>query len=68
MRRSSSDVYYDVENESLGWLAVSTTGTAVYATGNPARTSLVWVDREGKIEPLVKDQACIGRSACRRTG
>ena len=51
-----TDVYYDVENESLGWLAVSTTGTAVYATGNPARTSLVWVDREGKIEPLVKDQ------------
>ena len=51
-----TDVYYDVENESLGWLAVSTTGTAVYATGNPARTSLVWADREGKIEPLVKDQ------------
>jgi Tol biopolymer transport system component len=51
-----TDVYYDVENESLGWLAVSNTGTAVYATGNPARTSLVWADREGKIEPLVKDQ------------
>jgi Tol biopolymer transport system component len=52
-----SDVYYDVENETRGWLAVSTTGTAVYATGNPARTSLVWVDREGKIEPVIKDQA-----------
>jgi serine/threonine-protein kinase len=52
-----SDVYYDVENESRGWLAISTTGTAVYAPGNPARTSLVWADREGKIEPLVKDQA-----------
>ena len=51
-----TDVYYDVENETRGWLAVSTTGTAVYATGNPARTSLVWADREGKIEPLVKDQ------------
>ena len=51
-----TDVYYDVENESRGWLAVSTTGTAVYATGNPARTSLVWADREGKIEPLVEDQ------------
>ena len=51
-----SDVYYDVENESLGWLAVSTTGTAVYAAGNPSRTSLVWADREGKLEPLVHDQ------------
>ena len=51
-----ANVYYEVETESLGWLAVSNTGTAVYATGNPARTSLVWVDREGKIEPLGKDQ------------
>jgi len=51
-----SDVYYDPENESLGWLAVSATGTAVYAAGNPSRTSLVWADREGKVEPLIKDQ------------
>jgi serine/threonine protein kinase/Tol biopolymer transport system component len=51
-----TDVYFDVENESRGWLAVSTTGTAVYAAGNPARTSLVWVDRDGKIDPLSKDQ------------
>jgi Tol biopolymer transport system component len=28
----------------------------VYATGNPARTSLVWANREGQIEPLVRDQ------------
>jgi eukaryotic-like serine/threonine-protein kinase len=47
-----ANVYYEVETESLGWLAVSNTGTAVYATGNPAKTSLVWVDREGKIESL----------------
>ena len=51
-----ANVYYDVETESRGWLAVSNTGTAVYATGNPAKTSLVWVDREGKIESLGKDQ------------
>jgi eukaryotic-like serine/threonine-protein kinase len=51
-----TDVYYDVENESRGWLDVSTTGTAVYAAGNPARTSLVWVGRDGRIEPLVKEQ------------
>jgi serine/threonine protein kinase/Tol biopolymer transport system component len=49
-------VYYDVENEARGWLAVSNNRTAVYATGNPAKTSLVWVDREGKIESLGNDQ------------
>ena len=51
-----ANVYSEVETESLGWLAVSTTGTAVYAAGNPAKTSLAWVDREGRIEPLGKDQ------------
>jgi serine/threonine protein kinase len=51
-----ANVYYEVETESQGWLAVSNTGTAVYAPGNPAKTSLVWVDREGKIESLGKDQ------------
>jgi eukaryotic-like serine/threonine-protein kinase len=51
-----ADVYSEVETESLGWLAVSHTGTAVYATGNPSRTSLVWVDRQGKIESAGKDQ------------
>ena len=49
-------VYYDVETESRGWLAISNTRTAVYAPGNPAKTSLVWVDREGRIESLGKDQ------------
>ena len=47
-----TNVYYDVETEPRGWLAVSNTRTAVYAPGNPAKTSLVWVDREGKIETL----------------
>jgi Tol biopolymer transport system component len=51
-----TDVYYDVENESRGWLAVSDTRTAVYVPGSPAKTSLVWVDREGKVESLGKDQ------------
>ena len=51
-----TNVYYDVERESRGWLSVSNTGTAVFAPGNPAKTSLVWVDREGKIEALGKDQ------------
>jgi len=51
-----TNVYYDVERESRGWLDVSKTGTAVFAPGNPAKTSLVWVDREGKIEALGKDQ------------
>jgi Tol biopolymer transport system component len=51
-----SNVYVDVETETRGWLAVSNTGTAVYAPGNPAKTSLVWVDREGKTEALGKNQ------------
>jgi Tol biopolymer transport system component len=51
-----ADVYYEVETESLGWLAASNTGTAVYAPGNPTRASLVSVDREGKIEPLGDDR------------
>jgi serine/threonine protein kinase/Tol biopolymer transport system component len=51
-----ANVFYDVENEARAWLAVSDTRTAVYVAGNPAKTSLVWVDREGKIESLGKDQ------------
>jgi Tol biopolymer transport system component/DNA-binding winged helix-turn-helix (wHTH) protein len=51
-----TNVNYDVENEVRGWLAVSNTRTAVYVSGNPAKTSLVWVDREGKIELLGNDQ------------
>jgi len=33
-----------------------TAGPAVYGPGNPASTSLVWVDREGKIESFGKQQ------------
>jgi len=44
------NVYYDVETEVRGWLAISNTGTAIYAPGNPGRASLVWVDLDGKIE------------------
>jgi eukaryotic-like serine/threonine-protein kinase len=51
-----ASVYYDVENEARPWLAVSDTRTAVYVAGDPAKTSLVWVDREGKIESLGRDQ------------
>jgi serine/threonine-protein kinase len=51
-----ANVNYDVELEQRGWLDVSNTGAAVYAPGNPAKTSLAWVDREGKIETLSKGQ------------
>jgi serine/threonine protein kinase len=50
------NVYSDISTESRGWLATSNNGTAVYAYGNPSRTSLVWVDRDGKTEPLRKEQ------------
>jgi Tol biopolymer transport system component len=51
-----SNVYREIEIESEGWLAISNNRTAVYVSGNPAKTSLVWVGREGKIESLGKDQ------------
>ena len=50
------DVYSQVETEALGWLAVSETGTAVYAAGDPSKTSLVWLGRDGAITPLDSPQ------------
>ena len=50
------NVYYNIETEAQGWLAVSPSGTAVYAAGNPAKTSLVWVSLDGKIEPSGRKQ------------
>ncbi len=49
-----TDVYYDEQHR--GWLSVSKTGAAVYAPGNPAKSSLVWVDHEGKTDSLGLDQ------------
>jgi Tol biopolymer transport system component len=50
------NVYYDIETEAQGWLAVSRAGTAVYASGNPAKTSLVWVSLDGRVEPSGRKQ------------
>jgi serine/threonine-protein kinase len=50
------DVFFEAETESRGWLAISDTRTAVYAPGNPTRASLVWIDRDGKVEPVGKEQ------------
>ena len=66
------NVYSDISTESRGWLAISNNGTAVYAFGNPSKTSLVWVDREGKIEPCERagrvsgSQHLAGRGESRR--
>src|ERR1035441_1942243 len=51
-----SNVFFDMEAECQGWLAVSPTRAAVYAPGNPAKMSLVWVDRQGRTEALSPDQ------------
>ena len=51
-----SNVYSELELETRGWLSISNNRTVVYAAGNPAKTSLVWVDREGKAESLGKGQ------------
>ena len=57
------NVYSDTSTESRGWLATSKNGTAVYAFGNPSRTSLVWVDREGKTNP-VRDEPDVYQEVC----
>jgi eukaryotic-like serine/threonine-protein kinase len=44
------DVYFDVENDTRSWIAVSRSGTAVYPPGNPTRSSLVWAGRDGVVE------------------
>jgi eukaryotic-like serine/threonine-protein kinase len=49
------DVYFS-ERVGRNCLAVSDTGTAVYAQGNPAKRSLVWVDFDGKVEALGMEQ------------
>jgi hypothetical protein len=54
-----NDVYYDNYN-LRPWMAMSKTGTLVYAPGNPAKNSLVWVDRDGKAEPAVPEQGPAG--------
>jgi Tol biopolymer transport system component len=51
-----TDVYYDTDNEFRGWLSVSNSGNAVYAPGNPTKSSLVWVDQEGVTESLGAEQ------------
>jgi Tol biopolymer transport system component len=51
-----TNVYSELETESEAWLAMSDTGTAVYAAGNPAKCSLTWVDHEGKTESLRQEQ------------
>jgi Tol biopolymer transport system component len=51
------NVYSEVSTESRAWLATSSNGTAVYAFGNPSRTSLVWVDRDGRVEPWRNEPA-----------
>jgi serine/threonine-protein kinase len=51
------DVYSEISVESRAWLATSPDGTAVYALGNPARTSLVWVARDGSVEPFRSEPA-----------
>ena len=50
------NVYFDVENETRSWLAVSRTGTAVYAPANPTKMSLAWVGRDGAVERTSSQQ------------
>ena len=51
------NVYSEFDSEGLAWLAISGNGTAVYASADPGRTSLVWLGRDGIITPLAQPQA-----------
>ncbi len=51
------NVYSELDTEGLAWLAISDTGTVVYAAANPAKTSLVWTGRDGAITPVGLPQA-----------
>ena len=56
---AEAQVLSDVDNsEDLEgvWMAVARNGTAAYVPGNPARRSLVWVDREGRATPVSQEQ------------
>ena len=50
------NVYFDVENETRAWLAVSPGGTAVYAPANPTKMSVAWVGRDGAVERTSAEQ------------
>jgi len=58
--------YFDYEDRS--WFAVSDNGTLVYAPGNPARRSLVWVDREGRVQPVGAEPGQLLEVALARDG
>jgi serine/threonine-protein kinase len=50
------NVYFDVENETRSWLAVSRSGTAVYVPANPGKMSVAWVGRDGAVERTSSEQ------------
>jgi Tol biopolymer transport system component/predicted Ser/Thr protein kinase len=54
-----ADVYF-MPNQVKSLLAVSRNGTAVYAQGNPAKRSLVWVSRDGNAEAFFNEQSLYG--------
>ena len=45
------DVFW-YRNDPRSWFDVSRTGTLVYVPGDPAQSELVWVSRNGEVEPL----------------
>jgi Tol biopolymer transport system component len=51
-----SDVSYQAY-DLRPYLAVSKNGTLVYAPGNPSKKTLVWVDRQGAVQPASPQQA-----------
>jgi Tol biopolymer transport system component len=57
-----------VPGTERSWLAVSATGTAVFAPGNPDLRHLVWVDRQGVVTELPGDPEQITHATLSRDG
>jgi Tol biopolymer transport system component/predicted Ser/Thr protein kinase len=57
-----------VPGNERSWMAVSSTGTAVYAPGDPDRRQLVWVDRRGQVTPVSEDMDQITQASVSNSG
>lgn len=66
-RPVGGNVYFSMMAENP-WLSVSDTGTAVYAAGNPGERRLVWVDRQGRVDPVLADVAPCQEATLSRDG
>ena len=53
------DVYW-YPGSDRAWFDVSSNGTLVYVSGNPSQSELVWVNRDGQVDPVGEDTGLYG--------